>query len=322
MRCKFFLVALAFFLMAGQAHAEIAVKLEGVRQLKAPGFDVLSAVWSPDGSTLVLTKAKYQGIYLMDVQTGQVTTIAEEALAGYRLVWSPDGQHIAYKALAHPTSTKKNVRLADVKTGEVRVLSEQADMVGTPSWFPNGRIGYTFEGDFLIVNTQGEVLETIGDIASNVAPVSSDGQWILYNDPEDQLWACHLTDGEKFQVTPQGRRFFNPIWSPKEPLAIVNELGGGFYLADIVQGTMTLLDDGNHYAWSPDGEQIVYDVTEDDGHYITAADIYVIKKDGTGKTALTATAEALEMYPTWSRDNKIAFSQPDGKFFVAQITAQ
>jgi Tol biopolymer transport system component len=107
-----------------------------------------------------------------------------------------------------------------------------------------------------------------------------------------------------------------------EPLAIVNELGGDFYLVDVIHATMIPLDDGNHYAWSPDGEHIVYDVTEDDGHYITAADIYVIKKDGTGKTALTTTAEALEMYPSWSRDNRIAFSHPDGRFFVAQMTAQ
>lgn len=322
MKLKFFPAVLVILLLAGVAQADTAIQLEQVQQLKAPGFDVLSAVWSPDGSTLALTKAKYQGIYLMDVQTGQVTPIAEEALAGYRLAWSPDGQHIAYKALAGPTSTQKTIKLADVKSGETRVLSERADMVGTPSWFPDGRIGYTFEGDFLIVNTQGEVLETIADIASNVAPVSPDGQWILYNDSQDQMWACQLTDGEKFRVTPLGRRFFNPVWSPKEPLAIVNELGGSFALVDVIHGTMIPFDDGNHYAWSPDGEQIVYDITEDDGHYITAADLYVIKKDGTGKTALTATAEGLEMYPAWSRDNRIAFSQPDGKFFVAQVRAQ
>jgi Tol biopolymer transport system component len=322
MRCKFFLLALAIFLTAGLIHAEMAVRLEGVRQIKAPDFDILSAVWSPDGSTLALTKAKYRGIYLLDAQTGEITAIAEEAMAGYRLAWSPDGLYIAYKAAVDPSSTQKVIKLADVRTGEIRTLSEQANQVGTPSWFPDGRLGYTLEGNFLIVDQQGEILETIPNIASNVAPVSADGQWILFNDSQDRIWAHHLVDGERFQITPDGRRFFNPVWSPQEPVAIVNELGGGFYLLDLIQGDMLALDDGNHYAWSPDGKRIVYDVTEDDGHYITAADIYVINKDGTGRTALTTTAEGLEMYPTWSRVDKIAYSQPDGQLFVANAVAQ
>lgn len=322
MRLTLFSGALTFLLLSGLAGAETAMKLEQVEQLKVPGFDVLAAVWSPDGTALALTKAKYQGIYLMDVQTGDLTTMTDEASAGYGLSWSPDGRYIAYKAVVDPEATEKVIKLVDVQTGEIRTLSQRSHDVGTPTWFPDGRIGFTFEGDFLIVDSRGEIQQTIPDIASNVAPVSSDGQWILYNDRGDAIWAFHLVDGERFQVTPAGRRFFNPVWSPKEPLAVVNELGGSFYLLDITQGTMVELDDGNHYAWSPDGQRIVYDIATDDGHYITAADIYVINKDGTGKTALTATAEGLEMYPSWSRGGRIAFSRLDGKLFVARVVAQ
>jgi Tol biopolymer transport system component len=85
---------------------------------------------------------------------------------------------------------------------------------------------------------------------------------------------------------------------------------------------MTPLDDGNHYIWSPDGQRIAYDITADDGHYITAADLYIINKDGTDKTALTATADILEMYPCWSSTDRIAFSQPNGTVFVARMAAQ
>jgi Tol biopolymer transport system component len=319
MRFKLFTLALAILLTAGIAQAE---RLDQVRQLRAPGFDVLTAVWSPDGSALALTRAKYQGIYLMDVQTGQITAITEEASAGYHLAWSPGGQHIAYKALVDADASLKAIKLADVHTGEIRTISRQSNLVGVPCWFPDGRMGFTFEENFLIVDVRGEVQQTIPGIASNVTAVSSDGQWILYNDRQDRIWAHHLADGERFQVTPDGRRFFNPLWSPKESVAIVNELGSGFYLLDVIQGNMTLLDDGNHYAWSSDGQRIVYDITQDDGHYITASDIYMINKDGTGKAALTSTDQELEMYPSWSPDDRIAFSQPDGGLFVARLTAQ
>jgi Tol biopolymer transport system component len=322
MKFKLLAAITVLILLTGTASAEQSVKLEAPQPVTAGDLDVLEAVWSPDGSTLALTAAKHQGIFLMDEAGGQITTVTDEASAGYRFAWSADGRQILYKAVTDPQALHKAVKLADVETGEIRALSGVSTDVGVPVWFPDGRIGFMFEGDFVIINAQGKVMETIPGIGSNVAAVSHDGQWILYNDPQDRMWAYHLADGERFQATPDGRRFFNPVWSPAEPAALVNELGGPFFLLDITSGQLTELDDGNHYTWSPDGQSIVYDVTADDGYNITAADIYMIGKDGTGKTALTATAQRLEMYPSWSRTGRIAFSQPDGTVFTAQMAAQ
>lgn len=322
MRFTTFAAIMAILLPAVPALAEQAVKLDALQQVEADGRDILEAAWSPDGSLLALTGAKHTGIYLMDPETGHIQTVTEEASAGYRMAWSEDGKYIAYKAVVDPQALHKAVKLADLETGEILQLSGRSGDVGAPTWFPDGRIGYSYEGDFQIVDIRGNVTETIPGIASNVATVSPDGQWILYNDDQDRIWAYHTSDGERFQTTPDGQRFFNPVWSPAEPVAIVNQLGGPFYLLDIISGTMTLLDDGNHYVWSPDGQRIAYDITADDGHYITAADLYIMNKDGTGRTALTATADDLEMYPSWSASDRIAFSRPDGTVFVAQMTAQ
>ncbi|MFC1682585.1 TolB family protein [Candidatus Zixiibacteriota bacterium] len=322
MRSKLYILVLSILLLAGLSIAETTMKLERVQQMKASDLDVLSAVWSPDGSMLALTQANSRGIYLMDAVSGQVETITEEVAAGYRFAWSADGRQIAYKATVDPAAALKAVKLVDLRTGQITPLSQQSTDVGVPSLLPDGRFGFTFEGAFLIVDAEGRVLETIPDIASNVATVSHDGQWILYNDRQDRIWAHHLTDGERFQATPDGRRFFNPVWSPTEPVAIVNELGGSFHLLDLQGANLLPLDNGNHYVWSADGRSILYDVTEDDGYNITAADIYVINRDGTGRAALTATAQELEMYPSCSRTDRIAFSQPDGSVFTALMVAQ
>jgi len=321
MRYASFTIVPALLILSGLATAETAVKLDASQAVKAADMDVLSAVWSPDGSALALTEAKHTGIFLMDALTGEITTVTEEASAGYRLAWSPDGRFIAYKALVDPEAVQKTVKLADLRTGDIRQISVVSTDVGVPTWLPDGRIGYTYEGNFLIVDIQGHIDQTIPDVACNVATVSQDGQWLLYNDSQDRLWAYHLTDGERFQATPDQRRFFNPVWSPTEPVAIVDELGGPFYLLEILTGTLRALDDGNHYAWSPEGQRIVYDITADDGHVITSADIYLINQDGTGKTALTVTSDELEMHPSWSPQNRIAYSQPDGRAFIAQLVA-
>jgi Tol biopolymer transport system component len=322
MRLKLFAAILFLILLAGITSAEQAVKLEAPRPVAAGDLDVLAAAWSPDGSILALTEAKHAGIYLMDPSTGQINIVTGEAQAGYRFAWSPDGRQIAYKTIVDAQAMTKAVKLADLETGQIRQISGLSNDVGVPTWFSDGRIGYTYGGNLLIVDQEGNITGTVPDIASNVATVSYDGQWILYNDREDQLWAYHLTDGERFRATPDGGRFFNPVWSPTELVAVVNELGGPFYLLDIIAGTLTPLDDGNHYSWSPNGQRIVYDITQDDGHYITAADLYIINPDGTGRTALTSTQAELEMYPTWSATDRIACSQPDGGLFVAKIVTQ
>jgi Tol biopolymer transport system component len=322
MRCASFTILPALLILSGLALAEQIYKLEAIQPLGVADKDLLSAIWSPDGSLLALTEAKYTGILLMDTRTAQITALTQEACAGYRFAWSPDGRFIAYKALVDPETSQKAIKLADLRTGEIRQLSAVSADVGVPTWLTDGRVGYTFEGDFLIVDDRGRILETIPDIASNVVAASNDGRWLLYNDSQDRMWAYHLTDGERFQATPDGQRFYNPVWSPTEPVAIVDELGGPFSRLDIATGTLGALDDGNHYAWSPDGQRIVYDVTTDDGHDITSADIYLINRDGSGKTALTATSDELEMYPSWSPQDRIVYSRPDGRAFMAKLVAQ
>jgi len=322
MRFKPFILIMVLALSAGPAGGDQSLKLEAVRPMPAGDLDMLAAVWSPDGAALALTGAKFAGIYLLDMATGRMTTLTDEAQAGYRFSWSPDGRQIAYKALVDEQMMTKVVRLADIESGQVQTVSGVANDVGVPTWFPDGRLGFTYQGDFLITDRSGAVLETISGIGSNVAAVSSDGQWLLYNDGEDRMWTCHLTDGERLQATPDGQRFFNPVWSPTEAVAVINELGGPFYLLDIISGALTELDDGNHYTWSPDGQRIIYDLTADDGYRITAAEIYTILPDGTGRTALTATEDRLEMYPSWSVFDRIVFSEPDGNSFTAQLAIQ
>jgi Tol biopolymer transport system component len=322
MRFTPFILIMVLILSAAAAGGEEIARLEAVRPMTAGDLDVLAAVWSPDGTTLALTEAKHTGIYLMDTATGRMTTLTDEAQAGYRFAWSPDGRQIAYKAVVDDRLMTKVVKLADLETGQITTISGVAAEVGVPVWFPNGRLGFTYQGNFLITDQSGTVLESIAGISSHITALSSDGQWLLYNDGDDRMWAYHLTDGERFQATPDGRRFFNPVWSPSDPVAVINELGGPFYLLDIAAGALTKLDDGNHYAWSPDGERIIYDVTEDDGYRITAAEICTIRPDGTGRTVLTDTEDRLEMYPSWSVTDRIVFTEPDGESYTAQLAVR
>ena len=173
MRVRTLAAVLVLLLSAGPAVGEQTIRLEAARALPAGDLDVLAAVWSPDGGTLALTGAKHAGIHLLDVSSGRVTTLTDEAQAGYRFAWSPDGRQIAYKALVDEQLMTKIVKLADLESGQIQAVSGVAADVGVPTWFPDGRLGFTYQGEFLIVDPSGEVLESISGIGSNVAAVSS-----------------------------------------------------------------------------------------------------------------------------------------------------
>jgi Tol biopolymer transport system component len=98
-------------------------------------------------------------------------------------------------------------------------------------------------------------------------------------------------------------------------------MSGNMYVMN-ADGT-GLIDLGKGYRpqWAPDGEYLVYMITQDDGHQLLASDLYVIRCDGREKTQLTATTDKLEMNPSWSGGKKIAFDvMHEGAIYVLEIS--
>ncbi|MFH1214564.1 MAG: hypothetical protein V1681_10770, partial [Candidatus Neomarinimicrobiota bacterium] len=61
-------------------------------------------------------------------------------------------------------------------------------------------------------------------------------------------------------------------------------------------------------------------VDEDDGHTMTASDIWAVTSDGVSKIQLTKTAEDIEMYPNWAPAmDKIVYETFGGKIVFINI---
>ena len=85
-------------------------------------------------------------------------------------------------------------------------------------------------------------------------------------------------------------------------------LAYGYVYATDGSGLLADLGRGSFGSWSPDSTKIIYMIEEDDGHAITASDLYVINADGTGKKQLTDTPDELESDPRWTPDGtKVVF---------------
>ncbi|MBL7067648.1 MAG: PD40 domain-containing protein, partial [Candidatus Marinimicrobia bacterium] len=97
--------------------------------------------------------------------------------------------------------------------------------------------------------------------------------------------------------------------------------GAGTFITDLEGKIQAQLGIANAPKWSPDGKWIVYMVDEDDGHVITASDIWAVSADGKTRIQLTKTSEIHEMYPAWSPlMDKIVFDTNSGKIIIMNIS--
>ncbi len=67
--------------------------------------------------------------------------------------------------------------------------------------------------------------------------------------------------------------------------------------------------------WSPDGEQLVFctvlDPAAEDPDQATLADVWVVHRDGSGRTKLT-TGDAANLQPSWGPDGRVYFISDRG----------
>ena len=112
---------------------------------------------------------------------------------------------------------------------------------------------------------------------------------------KDNLIEARTKDGtRRWRVTPNPVHHLSTILSPDKKKV----LAYGYVYATDGSGPLAYLGNGSFGSWSSDSTKIVYAIEDDDGHTITASDLYVINADGTGKKQLTHTPDWLERDPT------------------------
>jgi hypothetical protein len=135
----------------------------------------------------------------------------------------------------------------------------------------------------------------------------------------DRLYVRGL-DGATRQVG-AGDRFFAPLPSPDGSKIAVQGLATGLWIYDRAADRLSHVGRGTAPAWSPDGAALVFERTEDDGHDIVAADLFLYRVGEQRVVRLTATADRLERRPSVSPDGRrIAFDDGEGSVFVADLT--
>ncbi len=124
--------------------------------------------WSPDGRTILVVgkdNKNRTGLYGIDVQTGDVTTIVQHEL-GYvqHPAWSPDGKAVYYLRYDPTASSHHRILGRDLETGQEKAVFDPGPKagIGNMSLSPDGRQVVFTISDPAIRSTAIRVIGTTG----------------------------------------------------------------------------------------------------------------------------------------------------------------
>lgn len=220
---------------------------------------VHDAGWSPDGRVWVVdTVDEERRLRLFDVESGKESTFDESLYLDScfpSLLWSPDGEQLAYFTGNENELVLKLLNLADDTHYQMPVTRYEL-----PRWSP--------DGNYILVNEQilsspfrllaaedgSELLNNIEDVR-----FSPDSRYLAYKDEEQAMWLYQLATGETNALEVLESY---PVWSPggRYLLLDVFPYAESLDYYDVESGSLSTIDVGyliDFAAWAADESSIL-----------------------------------------------------------------
>lgn len=195
-------------------------------------------------------------------------------------IFSPDGNWILFES---DVTGNRDLWLIPATGGEPRQLTFDKGFDSAPFWSPDGtRIVFESERSgfkniwILDLNSPGsDPVPLTSGIWDDADPTwSPDGNWIAYESDREKdlgtdLWKSHVSDGSVMRLTTSGDGIYlrTADWSPDGGSLVcesnLDDESSALFTLPAGGGPLTrispLMGYEGHPAWSPDGEEIVFE---------------------------------------------------------------
>lgn len=237
-------------------------------------------VLSPDGNTLLFSSQDHTGLKALKLSTGEITTIDENASAGFNPVFSTDGSEVFYRT----ASMEDGLLYRDVRSYSLtdrsgrRLAAPSRDNVNMA-----GLAGGTYAyADYRTIKVQ------TGGTAVDVSPLP---------DSHSYLWASLDSEGTRMLFT-----------EPFEGVFVSNADGSD---------ARRLLAKGDFASWAGNG-WIVAVVSHDDGYVILDSTLVAVNVN-TGETVSLTSGDILVGEATASESGKVVYTTLDGRMYMISL---
>lgn len=260
-----------------------------------PGNDRYGS-YSPDGKK-VLFESDRNGnwdLFILELETGQLTTIIATLKDERRPSWHPGGQLILFESIE---AEQTELQLLDLSSGQTTVILDKKAL----------------EGNY------------------NFARFSPDGKQVAFtlmeNENEFQIYTLRLSDKKLSRLSNNSLRNAYPFWSPngKELLCFsrkdTNNEDDEIYRIKLKNNRWTRLTDWPRHnfcpSWSNNGKQIALVISMED----TRPEIFIMNKKG-GKLRRITHNEDGDTLPVWSpKDDKLLITAfRNGNFEICEVS--
>jgi hypothetical protein len=249
------------------------------------------------GNKILVSNDAHSTIYIIEDST--ITPLITMPGCGYKYTISYDQKMIGLKIINE--KGYQTPAVFDLSTKTLVRLHEPVPLAGQVSFSNDGKLAFTIGNELIVRKGSEEERINLG-VYSNLARISPNGEYVVYNDDEDQIWMTTLKTSKKRCLTDKETSYFDPLWSQDSRKVVLSTLNGKIQVCDLRNDKLYSIGEGRNPSWSPDGEYLVYYIAESDGPTLTSSEIFLSRFDGSEKTQITNTPDVMEMDPRFSSD--------------------
>lgn len=306
---KFKTILFVLFIFWGQHLSYAQDKIFDAYKAETDGY-FINFMETPVG--IVATDNYASNIYLF--KDNKYTVLFSSPGCGRYMTLSPDKKSIGFKYIQ--TDGKQAPALLSIQTKKITLLHSPVDLCGQVSFSQNGKTDFTVGNELIVKDGITSNNYSLGQYV-NIAPISPNGNFVCYNDDNDQLFLLNLSNNTRSKFTKGEKGNMYPQWSPDGSKLMYSSISGELYIYDLQSKKTTFIAEGIYPTWNNDSQHIIFTKIETDNFRFVGSDIYTATSDGSEINNITNTSDNFEIAGIQS-GNKIIYQSLNQKTVTSQ----